>query len=158
MPDNKGKQFESIFKHDFAKSTGGVIDRIYDPGFGMKGIKNICDFIAYKYPNMFYLECKSIKGNTFPLSNLTQYEKLREKKGIHGIRAGAIIWFRDHDRIVYVPISTFEQCFNEGLKSINIKMVGNTAYKIIEIPSIKKRVYLESDYSVLLQLKDEGEY
>lgn len=91
MADNKGKQFESVFKKDFINSTGGTIDRIYDPGFGMRGIKNVCDFFGYKFPNVFYLECKSIKGNTFPLRNLTQYEKLLAKKDIKGVRPGAII-------------------------------------------------------------------
>ncbi|WP_300924673.1 hypothetical protein [uncultured Clostridium sp.] len=91
MPENLGKKFEQVFKKDFSKIPGSSIDRIYDPGFGMRGVSNICDFIAYIYPTIFYMECKSIKGNTFPLTNLKQYDKLNKKVGIKGVRAGVIL-------------------------------------------------------------------
>ena len=40
----------------------------------------------------------------------------------------------------------------DGKKSVGISAVDN--YNIIEIPSVKKRVFMDSDYSVLLSLKD----
>jgi hypothetical protein len=43
---------------------------------------------------------------------------------------------------------------NNGEKSFNIKMLTDKSYNIIEIPSEKKRVYLDSDYTVLMNLKD----
>lgn len=116
----------------------------------MYGVKNISDFIGYYYPNIFYLELKSHLGNTFPLSNLSQYDKLLPKVGINGVRVGVIIWFIDHDKIYYVPISTIKQMKDDGKKSVNIKDIDT--YRIIEIPSIKKRVFLDSDYSVLFNL------
>ena len=155
MADNYGKKFEAIFKQDFLRLADSTIDRLYDPGFGMRGISNISDFIGYVYPNIWYLECKTIKGNTFPLKNLTQYDKLLAKKDIKGVRAGAIIWFRDHDKVIFVPIKTFEQCYNEGLKSINVKMIGDKNYFIIDIPSKKKRTFLTRDYSVLLNINED---
>ena len=91
MAKNLGKKFELIFKLDFEKLPGVTIDRLVDPGFKKKGVRNICDFIAYKYPNIYYLECKSHKGNTFPLSCLTQYEKLILKDDIEGVKAGVVI-------------------------------------------------------------------
>ena len=39
-----------------------------------------------------------------------------------------------------------------GEKSIGIRHLG--LYNIKEIPSIKKRVFMDSDYSILLNLKD----
>lgn len=71
MADNYGKQFEKKFKEDFLKIQNVSIDRIYDVTNGYSHISNICDFICYKYPNILYAEVKTIKGNTFPLSNLT---------------------------------------------------------------------------------------
>jgi len=68
-----------------------TIDRLYDTTNGFKSISNISDFIGYCYPNVFYLECKSHLGNTFPLANLTQYEKLTCKVGIKGVRAGMVL-------------------------------------------------------------------
>lgn len=157
MANNRGKQFEQKFFRDFKTSfPGGTIDRIYDTTNGYKTISNISDFIGYVYPNILYLECKSHQGNTFPLINLTQYEKLKSKVGIKGVRAGVILWFIDHDRVCYVPISTIMQLKKDEKKSVNVKMLDDQSYNIIEIPSVKKRVFLDSDYTVLANLK-EGE-
>lgn len=91
MGDNLGKKFEVKFKEDFEKIPGSTIDRIYDVTNGYFGLRNICDFIGYVYPTIFYFECKSINGNTFPLSNLKQYDKLITKKGIKGVKAGVVL-------------------------------------------------------------------
>lgn len=130
------------------------IDRLYDTTNGFKSIANISDFIGYSYPNLFFIECKTHLGHTFPLANLTQYDKLAAKVGIKGVRAGMVLWFIDHDRVCYVPISTITKMKADGKKSVNVKMLDDKSYNIIEIPSVKKRVFLDSDYSCLLNLKD----
>lgn len=91
MALNKGKQFETRVRYDFKRIPNTSVDRIYDTQSGYKSISNISDFIVYKYPNIFYIEVKSHKGNTFPLQCLTQYEKLTFKCGIPGVRAGVIL-------------------------------------------------------------------
>lgn len=92
MSQNKGKQFEAVFKQSFLKTVPNcTIDRLYDSMTGFRAISNICDFIGYSFPSIFYMECKSHLGNTFPLSNLTQYDKLVSKVGIRGVRAGVIL-------------------------------------------------------------------
>lgn len=155
MSNNKGKAFEAKFKADFLKTVeGSTIDRLYDTTNGYKTISNISDFIGYCYPNIFYLECKSHEGNTFPFHNLTQYEKLKCKVGIRGVRVGVVLWFRDHDKVLYVPISSITKMMEDGKKSINIKMLEEKVYNIIDIPSEKKRVFLDSDYSCLTKLED----
>lgn len=54
MANNRGKQFESVFKQDFKRSfPEGTIDRLYDSVSGYKAISNISDFIGYDYPNIF---------------------------------------------------------------------------------------------------------
>lgn len=155
MAQNKGKAFEAKFKLDFLASLPeGTIDRIYDVTSGYKTISNIADFIGYNFPNMFYLECKSHLGNTFPLANLTQYEPLKEKVGIKGVRAGVVLWFIDHDVICYVPIKSITKMKEDGKKSVNIKMLSDDTYRIIKIPTEKKRVFLTGDYSVLASLEE----
>lgn len=155
MANNKGKQFEVKFKEDFKRSfPNGTVDRIYDTTNGYKTISNISDFIGYNYPNIYYLECKSHQGNTFPLINLTQYDKLKAKVGIKGVRAGVVLWFIDHDKVCYVPISTITQLKKDDKKSVNVKMLEDKSYNIYEIPSVKKKVFLDSDYSILADLKD----
>ena len=154
MALNYGKQFEQKFKEDFLKVPNATLDRLYDTTFGYKSISQICDFIGYIEPNIFYLECKSTQGNTFAISKLTQYDKLKEKVGIQGVRTGVIIWFYDHSKVIYAPISTITTLIADGKKSINIKMLGEKLYNLIEVPSKKKRVFLDSDYSILTTLKD----
>ena len=153
MAENKGKKFEIKFRTDFLKSVpNSTIDRLYDQVSGYKTISNISDFIGYSYPNIFYLECKSIKGNTFPLANLTQYDKLIVKVGIKGVRVGVVIWFYDKDIVMYVPVNTIKQLLNDGKKSVNCTKILEEGYRAIIIPSEKKRTYMDSDYSVLMSL------
>ena len=104
-------------------------------------------------PNIFYLECKSKDGNTFPFTNLSQYDKLISKVDIPGVRTGVIIWFKDHDKVIYVPIKTVTKMKKEGKKSINIKTDLDN-YRIFKIPGKKKRVFIECDYSILTTLED----
>ena len=75
MSTNYGKQWEQKVKEDFLKLPNSTIDRIYDQVSGYKTISNISDFIGFvgkdNTGNIFYIECKSIHKNTFPLINLT---------------------------------------------------------------------------------------
>ena len=154
MALNKGKKFETRVKIDFEKIPDVSIDRIYDTQSGYKTISNISDYIVYKYPNIFYIEVKSHKGNTFPLSCLTQYDKLIRKKNIKGVRAGVILWMIDHEKIIYIPISTFEKLIIDGKKSFNIKMMDTKEYKFIDIPAIKLRTFFQCDFTVLFDKQD----
>lgn len=157
MAYNYGKRFEDKFKKDWQSSfPEGTIDRLRDNMSGYLNISNISDFIGYNYPNIFYLECKSCLGNTFPFSDLTQYDKLKYKVSIKGARVGVVIWFREHDEVLYVPISTITKMKEDNKKSINIFKSREEGYNIISIPSKRRRVFLDSDYSILKNLK-EGE-
>lgn len=154
MSDNYGKNFEVKFKKDFLKSfSNSTIDRIYDTVNGLYGVSNICDFIGYSYPNIFYLECKTHKGASIPFDNITQYSKLIQKVGIHGVRAGVVLWLYEKDKVYYIPISTIKKMKEDGKKSVGIKAVEE-GYNIKEIPSVKKRVFMDSDYSCLMNLVD----
>ena len=153
MSTNYGKAFEQKFKKDFLKTVpNSTIDRLYDTMSGYKAISQISDYIGYSFPNIFYMECKSHKGASIPFDNITQYSKLLQKVGIPGVRAGVVLWLIDKDVVYYIPISTIKQMKKDGKKSVGISAVDN--YNIIEIPSVKKRVFMDSDYSVLLSLKD----
>lgn len=157
MAVNRGKDFEQKFKEDWIRTIpDSSIDRIYDSVSGYKTVSNISDFIGFKKPNIFYLECKSTNENTFNFAKLTQYDKLVTKVGIPGVRAGAVIWFIKHDKVLYVPISTIKKMKEDGLKSVNIRTIFDSEYRFYNIPSQKLRVYMESDYSCLLETQ-EGE-
>lgn len=153
-----GKRFEEKFKLDFKRSfPTGTIDRIYDTTNGFKSISNISDFIGYSYPYIMYLECKSHLGNTWNFSYFTQYEKLLNKLDLKGVIAGVVLWMIDHDKVVFLPIATVKKMKEDGCKSFNIKMLSENRYNIIDIPSVKKRIFMDSDYSCLLLNADQME-
>jgi hypothetical protein len=152
MAQNRGKQFEEKFKEDFLKIEGSSLDRLYDVMSGYKTIKQVSDFIGYVYPNIYYMECKSHLGASIPLENITQYDKLKKKVGIKGVRAGVIVWFIKKDKVFYVPIATVKKLKDDGEKSVGIRHIGK--YRMIEIPSVKKRFFMDSDYSILKTLEE----
>lgn len=152
MARDRGKQFEQKVKVDFNKLEGASLDRLYDVVSGYKSIKQVSDFIGYLYPNIFYLECKSHKGASLPLSGVTQYESLLNKVGIRGVRSGVILWLYEKDKVFYIPTKTISKLKEDGEKSVGLRHLGK--YRIIEIPSVKKRVFMDSDYSILKTLQE----
>jgi hypothetical protein len=88
------------------------------------------------------------------LEKLTQYDKLLTKVGIKGVRTGVILWFVDHHKVLYVPISSIQKTKEDGKKSVNVKMLDTNEYNIKIIPSVKKRTFLTCDYTVLKELVD----
>lgn len=151
---SKGKSFEEKFKEDWKKSfPDGTLDRLYDTMTGYRSISTVSDFICYNYPYMYYIECKTHKNASLPFTNITQYDKIKMKVGIKGVRAGVVLWLYDKDKVIYVPISTITQMKKDGKKSVGLKAIEE-GYNIIEIPSKKKRVYMDSDYTCLLDLEE----
>lgn len=159
MAQNRGKQWENKLKEDIKKSFNGqcFLMRVPDQMNGHKSTsKNLCDFILFIKGRLFLIEAKTVLGNTFPLTNFTQYDKLMTVPDEKGIHKGVMIWFQDHQDVVYVPLSTITKMKTDGKKSVNIKKIDEEGYDYVRIPSVKKRVFLDSDYSVLLDLPDVG--
>lgn len=156
MAQNRGKEFEARFKQQFLASfPNSFILRLPDQVSGYKYTSsNICDFIGYAKGKLYLIECKTHLGASFPLSNLSQYNKLLPYVGIPGVRVGVVLWLIDKDKIFYVPISTVIQMKIKNKKSISYKDIDK--WRIMEIPSIKKVVFMDSDYSVL-DILEEGD-
>lgn len=116
---------------------------------------NLCDFICFNKNTLFLIELKSHKGASLPFVNITQYEKLKAKVGIPGVRAGVVLWLYEKDvGIIYIPISTITKMKEEGKKSFGIKHLNNIEYPSIILPSKKRRIFYDTDYSPLTQLPD----
>ena len=154
--NNRGKQYEAQVKKNWKSSfPSGFLYRIPDQMSGYKFTStNISDFIGFNEGNLFLIECKSHQGNTFPFSCLTQFETLKSYLGIPGVRIGVFLWLTDHDVEIYLPIQTVEKMKKDGLKSFNIKYKPEEPYHFYIFPSKKKRVFLESDYSLLTSLQE----
>ena len=151
MATNYGKKFEKVFEQDWLRAfPGSFIMRLPDQQSGYYGTSaNPCDYICFVNGTLHLIELKSHNGNTFPLDNLRQFEKLQQYSGIDGVKIGVIIWYRDHDKVVYCPFNSILKMKMDDRKSVNIKYLDTKEYELIEIPSEKKRVFLASDYKCL---------
>lgn len=154
MAVNRGKKFEDVIREAFEKVPGVSIDRLHDQTTKFKGTSaNICDFIVYREPYEYYIECKSVHGNTLSIhsndpkhkygniSN-TQWEGLLEKSKIEGVTAGIICWWVDKDVTLFLPIQILNQFKRVGNKSVRYDIneyIGN----VIEIKGKKKRVFFD---------------
>ena len=167
MAVNYGKKFEDVIREAFEKVPGVSIDRLHDQTTKFKGTSaNICDFIVYREPYEYYIECKSVHGNTLSIhsndpkhkygniSN-TQWEGLLEKSKIEGVTAGIICWWADKDVTLFLPIQILNQLRRTDNKSVRYDIneyIGN----VIEIKGKKKRVFF--DYNMEEFLNDSDRY
>ena len=143
--ERRGKQFEGVIKDAFNKVDGVSIDRIHDQTTGFKGSSNICDFIVYRYPNQFYIECKTIHDNRLPFSNIPDNQwRMNEKTRIKGVSAGVICWWIDYDKTYYMPIQYLWNLRSDGKKSVSVLDVENNP-KCIELKGRKKRIFFDYD-------------
>jgi len=136
-----GKEFENKVKQILIDTSGVSIDRLPDQVSGFRGSTNICDFMVFKYPYLHYLECKSIKKDYFPLSNISeiQFEGMLEKSKIFEVRGGVLIWFVDYKKLYYADIRVIDKLKLEGEKSIKFKTIHN--YDVTEIKCIGRGLY-----------------
>lgn len=149
MPINLGKKFEQQFKSDILRLKY-FIYRLPDQMTGNKITSaNPCDFFVYCKPYLRLIECKSIHGNTFPLSNFTQYDRMMSYVKGSDATGAVIVWFIDKDAVLYIPIETIAALKKDGKKSININKLDELNGKYIDVISEKKKIFLQSDYSFL---------
>lgn len=159
MATNKGKAWEDKFRQDWRRCfPNSFMFRLKDQMTGYKETSgNPCDFLCFPgNGELFLIECKEHKGASIPFTAIPQYDRLLEYQGLPGVRAGVVLWLSDKDRVFWISIEEMEKMVKDGKKSIGLKMFEDKSYNIIEIPSIKKRVYLDSDYTVLVDGKQEA--
>lgn len=115
---NYGKKFENNFK----KGVGKELVRLYDTTNGYAGVKNPCDFIYYKYPYQYLFELKSVKGDRFDFSNITdnQKEQLDFYSHIKGCNPMVIVEFRDLKQVYMIPWSTIKRTMQNNKQSLNV--------------------------------------
>lgn len=150
---NRGKQFEQHIKEAFLKIPEVSIDRLHDQTTKFKGSQNICDFIVYKKPYEYYIECKSVHGNTLSFSNITetQWDGLLEKSKLEGVTAGILCWWIDHDQTYFIPIELLQDAKQTmNAKSLNI-LHPHIHSEWIYIPGKKKRVFFDYDFNDFFQ-------
>ena len=140
---NLGKKFEAIIGDSFRAMTDVSVDRIPDQTMKFKDRKNVSDYIVYKYPHQYYVECKSVHGNTLPIANITQLEPLWEKEVLtKGVISGVMCWWVDKDVTRWLPVEEIVKRKADGKKGIRFDedIEGSKT-----IAGRKKKVYFEYD-------------
>lgn len=123
MADNLGKSWEDIVE-DWLKVNGICYDRIPDQMTMKKGSKNTCDYTAYIFPHLYYIECKECASSRFNmLQNISEHQwiKMLEKDRFPGVRAGYIIWMSSDNRAFWVSPLLLELYYTAGKKSITVE-------------------------------------
>lgn len=161
MANNKGKKFEQVIRESFEKIDGVSIDRIPDQTMHHKGATNIADFIVYKKPYEYYIECKTVHGNTLPFSNIkpNQWDGLLEKSKISGVVAGVLCWWVDKDVTRFMDIgvlSVLRDVYH--MKSVrydyhpfNENSIISPSFDIFDIGGKKKRVFFDYDMNTFFE-------
>jgi hypothetical protein len=142
-----GKKFESIVRRDLQKIENTIVERLPDQMSGMKGSTNTCDFVMYKKPNLFYIECKATVHETYNISTLRQYDKLKDKIGLNGVITGVIVWFVELNKIRWFPIELIKDLKEKNIKSNYYSLHSELENdKIIDLDFTKPRTYPVIDF------------
>jgi len=113
--------------------------------------QNPCDFLAFNNGMLWMLECKETKEGTINFAKIPQLDRLKEYVGLKDVNPYIIVWFSKFDKVIACHASEALKMQADGKKSISLKMLEDKSYNIIDIPSVKKRVFLATDYTYLLQ-------
>lgn len=154
MSTNRGKEFEAIVKDCFERVPVTFVQRLYDPQGGYASVANPCDFIVYRQPNLYMIECKSVHGNTLPIYGTDPKKKYgnisnTQWEGMlwatkYNVVAGVLCWWIDRDTTRFLPIWALQEYRNNGAKSIRFD--ADIEDSMI-IDGTKKRVYFDYDFA-----------
>ena len=61
---------------------------------------------------------------------------------------GVLLWMRDHQVVVWLPINEIKRMKEDNKKSFNIKMLQENLYNIYIVPSKITRIYPKMDCTI----------
>lgn len=147
MNDLLGKKAEDkIWEWLDRPDDGYAFTRLYDQltGYYMTS-RNICDFICYKQPNMYYIESKATWKDRFDFSMIQphQHDGLFKKSKINGCYGWVIVLFASYKRAFKLDICDIVKLEESGVKSLNITKIDKWTipYKELStVPSNRKQL------------------
>ncbi len=130
---NRGKIFEQNFKVSVPKEI--LYERFKDGTANFRGngngnenvrfqAKNVCDCFLFDGSILLYLELKSHKSKSIPLSCIrrNQVDELIKRQTYPNVISGLLIEFSDIERVFYLNIADFMHfTTNEERKSIPLE-------------------------------------
>ena len=153
-----GKKWENKFASTWVKQfPEKLIYRLPDQqsGYAGEGGSNPCDFLCYPGDCVLMVECKAKSGASINFSEIRQYEKMLDYRGLYKTYIGVLVWFYEKDTIIWVSIEEMEKMVTDGEKSIGLRMMKENypkKYRIINIPATKLRTFMEADLNYLVEV------
>lgn len=156
-----GKKFENKFCETWKKQFPGTfIYRLPDQqsGYSGGGGSNPCDFFCHPGNCMLMVECKAISGASINFSEIRQYDKMKDYRGLDKTYPGVLVWFYEKDTIIWVSIDEMVKIREvDGEKSIGLRMIDDKkpykkSYNIINVPATKLRTFMEADLKYLVEV------
>lgn len=129
---------------------GYSFDRIPDQMSGHYMVsRNICDFVCYKYPYIYYIESKMTYKDRFDFSMILdhQHDGLLKKANIPGCRGWVIVLFASYKRAFKLNIKDIAELESQGIKSINITKIDKWKIRYKEIQTIPNNRKKFLDYT-----------
>lgn len=140
MDTDIGKKAEAKIKEWLDRPEKGYsFDRFYDQMTGyFLTSRNICDFVCYKYPNIYYIESKSTWADRFDFKMIQphQLDGLYKKSKIPGCFGVVIVLFATYKRAFVLDIQDIIKSIESGKKSININKIDKWTIPFSEIHTI----------------------
>lgn len=166
MAVSRGKQFEKVVEKYIKKIPGVLCERLHDVTSGYVNLNTPADYIVYKNPNFYFVECKTIHGASLPLVNLVQYDRIISRiMGVNGAHGYFIVWFVDHAFTVVLSVDfitrykAFDNAFRPYIngeygKSLNYRVLQNIALNCKDSgvyipPQTYPRIFGEYNFSTL---------
>lgn len=133
MTKTIGKKAEDKIKEWLDRPQDGYsFDRIPDQMSGLYIVsRNICDFVCYKYPNIYYIESKETEKDRFDFSQLSDRQRngLYLKSTIDGVYGLVILLFTTYQRAFVLNIKDIAE-INPDISSFDIDDPKSTILKI----------------------------
>ena len=115
--------------------------RLKDQMSGLYGSANMCDYIVYKYPHFYPIECKSTWADRFDFSLLseTQHNDMLEASKVEGVIHYVAVLFASHKRAFLINIKDIAFLESQRIKSLNVTKIAKWKIPYIEIRTVPSR-------------------
>ena len=145
---NYAKRHETAVRDGCKRVPNVICERLWDSMGGKINLKQPSDFIIYQFPNILYVEAKTVDGTKLPMQNISdfQWKSLSERAKVKGVIAGIVVEYRiseDEIKVFFVEIDYLKQIrYREGKKYLDMNEASQNG---IEIPTTKKKVNFNYD-------------
>jgi hypothetical protein len=140
---NYAKRMEAAVRDGCKRVPNIICERLWDSLGGKVNLKQPSDFIMYSFPNILYVEAKTVDGIKLQMANISefQWKSLWERSKVKGAICGIIVEYRlseDEIRAFFVEIDYLKQIrHREGKKYLSLEEAEENG---IEIETKKKKV------------------